>query len=104
MVDLNLNEKKNEEKKEEKKEKKEKELKYSVSAVLTKNDIGKEAMITTILNSQIMGKITQVGQFEIEVQTKDGRRIIVFKHAIVSMYFFEHPDTKGVKMPTYGNP
>jgi len=91
-------------KKEEKKEKKEKELKYSVSAVLTKNDIGKEAMITTILNSQIMGKITQVGQFEIEIQTKDNRRIIVFKHAIVSMYFFEHPDTKGVKMPINDKP
>ncbi len=99
MVDLNLNEKKNEEKKEEKKEKKEKEQKYSVSAVLTKNDVGKDAMITTILNSQIMGKITQVGQFEVEVQTRDNRRIIVFKHAIVSMYFFEQPQSQvqGVK-------
>jgi len=95
MENPNLNEKKNEKKK----EKKEKELKYSVSAILTKNDIGKEAMITTILNSQIMGKLTSVGQYEIEIQTKDNRRIIVFKHAIVSMYFFDTGQTenKGVK-------
>ncbi len=89
--------KENEKRNEEKKEKKEKELKYSVSAVLTKNDIGKEAMITTILNSQIMGKLTNVGQYEIEIQTKDNRRIIVFKHAIVSMYFFEQSQAQGVK-------
>jgi len=81
-----------------KKENEHKELKYSVAAVLTRNDIGKEAMITTILNSQIMGKLTKVGQFEIEVQTKDNRRIIVFKHAIVSMYFFDsQSEYRGVK-------
>jgi len=75
-----------------------KDLKYSVSAVLTRHDVGKEAMITTVLNSQIMGKITKVGQFEIEIQTKDNRRIIVFKHAIVAMYFFEQASNdKGVK-------
>ncbi len=81
----------------EKEEKEHKELKYSVSAVLTKNDIGKEAVITTILNSQILGKLTNVGQFEIEIQSKDGRRMIVFKHAIVSMYFFEQSQAQGVK-------
>ncbi len=79
------------------KEKEEKELKYSVSAVLTKDDVGKDAVITTVLNSQIMGKLTKVGQFEIEVQTKDNRKIIVFKHAIVSMYFFEQSQAQGVK-------
>ncbi len=81
----------------EKEEKEHRDLKYSVAAVLTKDDVGKDAMITTILNSQIMGKLTKVGQFEIEVQTKDNRRIIVFKHAIVSMYFFEPSQAQGVK-------
>ncbi len=80
-----------------KEEKEQKELKYSISAVLTKDDVGKDAVITTVLNSQILGKLTNVGQFEIEIQSKDGRRIIVFKHAIVSMYFFESQDSKGVK-------
>ncbi len=82
-----------------KEEKEHKDLKYSVAAVLTKDDVGKDTMITTVLNSQIMGKLTKVGQFEIEVQTKDNRRIIVFKHAIVSMYFFEQPQSQvqGIK-------
>ncbi len=82
-----------------KEEKEHKDLKYSVAAVLTKDDVGKDAMITTVLNSQLMGKITKVGQFEIEIQTKDGRRVIVFKHAIVAMYFFEQSqnDNKGTK-------
>ncbi len=93
MENENIN--KNEQKENEGKE--QKELKYSVSAVLTRHDVGKDAMITTVLNSQLMGKITKVGQFEIEIQTKDGRRVIVFKHAIVAMYFFESSNNKEVR-------
>jgi len=66
-----------------------KEPRYNAYDLVTKEDVNKDVMITTILNNQMMGKITRIGAFEIEIQTKDGRRIIVYKHAIVSLYFFE---------------
>jgi len=54
MENENLN--KNEESKEKKKE-----TKYSVTGLITNDDINKDVMITTILNSQILRKWTRVG-------------------------------------------
>ncbi len=80
------------------KEVKVREPKYNAYDLITKDDAGKEVMITTILNSQMMGKITRVGAYEIEIITKDNRKFIIYKHAIVSVYFFEQSqDSKGVK-------
>ncbi len=83
-------------KKEESKEKK-KETKYSVTGLITNDDINKDVMITTILNSQILGKLTRVGQYEIEILTKDDNRIIIFKHAIVLLRFWNPPQTDNKK-------
>ncbi len=79
------------------KEVKVREPRYNAYDLVTKEDVGKEVMITTVLNSQMIGKITRIGAFEIEIQTKDNRRFIIYKHAIVSLYFFESQDSKGVK-------
>jgi len=86
MENENIN--KNEESKEKKKE-----TKYSVTGLITNDDINKDVMITTILNSQILGKLTKVGQYEIEILTKDDNRIIIFKHAIVSLRFWNAPQS-----------
>ncbi len=85
------------------KEKKEREVKYNATTLLSKEGAGKNVMITTILNTHILGKLTMLEQFEIEILTIDNRKIIVFKHAIVSLYFCEPIHTKGVKTLTYDN-
>jgi len=93
MEGANINKQGNEGKE---KEVKVKEPRYNAYDLVTKEDVNKDVMITTVLNNQMMGKITRVGAYEIEIITKDNRKFIIYKHAIVSLYFFESQD-KGVK-------
>ncbi len=56
--------------------------------LLTDEDIGKEITITTVKDRDYIGKLTRIGRNQIEIEPRGSKlRIIIYKHAIISMYF-----------------
>jgi len=68
------------------------EQQYSDEDFLTQKDIGRYITITTAKNRDYVGKLTRIGKNQIEIQEMNSKiRIIIYKHAIISMWFFEPP-------------
>jgi hypothetical protein len=82
---------KNDEKNQSNEQKQQRPRMYDTLAMITTTDKGKNVQITTIMNSVIIGKLSRVSPYELELEVKgrDGNleKIIVFKHFIAMIRF-----------------
>ncbi len=67
-----------------------KEVKYNASDLITKKDVGRSVVITTVLNTVIRGTLTNTAQYEYEISNGNDKTI-VYKSSIVTIKFLDPP-------------
>ncbi len=72
------------------KERPPKEVKYNASDLITKKDVGRSVVITTVLNTVIRGTLTNTAQYEYEI-SNGADKTIIYKAGIVMMKFLDPP-------------